>query len=410
MAYKNQVVGIVIDRSVSMRGLESEVLNDYNSLIETIENASKKNGIDTTMFVMDSSHSDKFGLDNSFIEIATNSSNVKKRHVINMNGNGTNINDGVVQTVNAITAIYGDTREVLIYVLTDGQDNRSSMNNRTFQPWVLEKAKNGVVITFRGPQSVKRELNLIDPENFLIWNNRQELVQSTAQTAAATTMYFDDRAKGVARSTLYSNLHVSASQVKAHMQEVTKEIQVVSVWCDQDVQDFVNIELGVPLLKGSVFYQLTKTERNVQSYKQILIRDKKTGKVYAGDWARQALGLPLNEDVTLKPGMHGQYDIFVQSTSNNRKLIKGTDMIWWPSIGQTFSTDNSKVVVKVPTPIDPLDKLIEGKTCYEWYRDGVATGRRYGFGSWKDGKSDAVKFFNEGVYDGAKHCKLRYKR
>jgi hypothetical protein len=81
---------------------------------------------------------------------------------------------------------------------------------------------------------------------------------------------------------------------------------------------------GAPFLKGAAFYQLTKTEARVQDGKLIVIRDKALGKVYSGDAARQLLNIPVRSPkgyVRLHPDATPQFDIFIQSTSINRKLV-----------------------------------------------------------------------------------------
>jgi hypothetical protein len=90
------------------------------------------------------------------------------------------------------------------------------------------------------------------------------------------------------------------------------------------------------MLKGAGFYQLTKTEPLVQDHKRILIRDKTTQAVYFGSAARQMLGLPAWGGVRLAPGDHGNFDIFIQSTSVNRKLAKGTSLIYWENVGKKY--------------------------------------------------------------------------
>jgi hypothetical protein len=77
---------------------------------------------------------------------------------------------------------------------------------------------------------------------------------------------------------------------------------------------------------GHGYYQLTKTE-TIQPRKQIVIREKQTNKVYGGDAARDILGLPRGTAIRVKPNANPSYDVFVQSTSVNRKVLKGTDLI-----------------------------------------------------------------------------------
>jgi hypothetical protein len=95
------------------------------------------------------------------------------------------------------------------------------------------------------------------------------------------------------------------------------------------IQHFVERKLpNESYIKGAGFYQLSKSEK-IQDHKQIMIRDKKSGAVYAGHAARQMLGLPDFGEVRVRPGDHGNFDLFVQSTSCNRHLVEGTSLVYW---------------------------------------------------------------------------------
>lgn len=410
---KKQAIGIIVDRSGSMAGREQMAVQDFNSIVKTITENASKTKIDTEITIIDSSMPDKDQKRGGNFSCVVNEvsvraqpyQNVEYRSTMPMRGGGTNINDAICQMIDIMECLYSNEREVLIYVLTDGADNES--NNSVHTTVKKIKSKPEWIVSLRGPQSVVNAFSDLPKENFYVWNNTKEFQASTVVTAQATAQYFDDRSKGIMRNTLYTNLNATSAQVKAHMQEVTSDVLVTPVSYHCDIKTFVENKVGEELLKGAAFYQLTKTERNVQSYKQVLIRDKKTGKIYAGDWARQALGLPLNQDVTLKPGMHGHYDIFVQSTSTNRKLVGGTDLIYWRAIGEPFTTQNSKVIQK--KVVDPLDEIYDGLTGYQWYRRGVEAGRNRVAAS-HIGNKYAVAFFNEGYEDGRKRKKLRYKR
>ncbi len=88
--------------------------------------------------------------------------------------------------------------------------------------------------------------------------------------------------------------------------------------------DLVEEKVG-PYRIGCAFYELTKREQ-IQAHKNVLIREKnkRTAPIYGGKEARTLLGLPEHGDVKVTPGNHMNYSIFVQSTSRNRKLCRGT--------------------------------------------------------------------------------------
>lgn len=103
--------------------------------------------------------------------------------------------------------------------------------------------------------------------------------------------------------------------------------QVLSVDHDMPIKDFCT-DQGVEFKQGRGFYELTKAEK-VQGTKEIVLMSRATGDLYTGTRARELLGLPLDdEDVKLRPVNLEEYVPFIQSTSNNRKLIGGTRLLY----------------------------------------------------------------------------------
>ena len=90
------------------------------------------------------------------------------------------------------------------------------------------------------------------------------------------------------------------------------------------------------MLRGAAFYQLCKTEPKVQANKRIAIRDKQSGTVFTGDAARRMLALPTIGTVRLAPDELGEWDVFIQSTSVNRKLDANTQLLYWKGVGKAF--------------------------------------------------------------------------
>ena len=91
--------------------------------------------------------------------------------------------------------------------------------------------------------------------------------------------------------------------------------------------DAFTASMGHQYVTGRGFYQLTLAPVKVQVQKDIAIVEKKSGKVYVGKNARALLGLP-DMTVTLKAGQNPDYDIFIQSTSLNRKLLLGARYLY----------------------------------------------------------------------------------
>lgn len=102
--------------------------------------------------------------------------------------------------------------------------------------------------------------------------------------------------------------------------------QVLEVFSEDSIQDFVN-KNGLIFQKGKGFYQFTETVK-VQDHKEIVLVDKLTGDMFSGKAARDALKLPDSGTVSLRPGSFKEFDIFIQSTSVNRKLLSGTSFLY----------------------------------------------------------------------------------
>jgi hypothetical protein len=104
---------------------------------------------------------------------------------------------------------------------------------------------------------------------------------------------------------------------------------------------------------------LTKTEARVGPEKQILIRDRQTGKFFGGKEARQMLGLPSNQNTRLHPGDHGNFDLFIQSESINRKLVGGTGVAYIAKLGTEFTQAEIDLYTKPKTTVVTKPAVVE---------------------------------------------------
>lgn len=225
----------------------------------------------------------------------------------------------------------------LVMVTTDGEEN-SSLRIRAdaLARKIRElQATDKWTFVFRVPKGYKSrivaQLGLHDG-NVMEWElSGVELQKSSVATVSATTQYFAGRSRGLTSSSnFYTNLSdVSISTVKKELTDITSQVRVEPVWSeDNDIQirDFCNNKFGEYQV-GKAYYQLMKPEK-IQSHKNIVIKHLKTGKYYGGPEARNLLGLP-DYEVKVIPGDHHQYEIYVQSTSVNRKLKTKTKVLYW---------------------------------------------------------------------------------
>jgi len=334
-------IGISRDHSGSMRDIALAAGRDYNDNIASIKEGSAEHNIDTIVSVV------KCGVGrNAVVEREVVNSNVTTLQSIKdgqyiADGSATPLFDSVGDLIEQLEAVPdANDPEVsfIVMVITDGGENSSrKWSGTSIAKKIKELRKTDRwTFSFRVPRGYKTELTQygIPEGNILEWDQTARGVEvASVATRSAVKGFYAARSAGV-KSTdkFYADLSdVTINEVKAALVNISKEVEVFKLKSTEGgtaIRDFVEQRTRKGMIKGSAFYQLTKTEA-IQDYKKIAIRDKKTLAVYGGDAARDMLGLPRSGEVKLAPGTHGQFDIFIQSTSINRKLVENTNVLVW---------------------------------------------------------------------------------
>jgi hypothetical protein len=102
--------------------------------------------------------------------------------------------------------------------------------------------------------------------------------------------------------------------------------QILDVDKDMPIQKFCASE-GLAFKTGRGFYEFTKSEM-VQGYKEVILMERDSGDLFEGKKAKALIGLTPGVNERLKPAALDKYAVFVQSTSNNRKLVGGTRFLY----------------------------------------------------------------------------------
>lgn len=341
-AKKRTIIGFVRDHSGSMSGLRAAAAKDYNAQLDSHQVLSAKANIDTYASVIKCGAHGTSGVEVVSQHVPIAQLQKLGAHQYDTPG-GTPLWDSVGRAIEVLeTSPFAKKPNVgfLVIVVTDGEEMHSQIwNAQRLAARIRElQATDKWTFTFRVPYGYKARLvNLLGiPEgNVCEWEQSfAGMEKSSVQTQAANSNYYQTRSLGLnSTKTFYADLNVSAKTVEAKCVDITPEVSLWTVASSEDgaeIRPFIEGRLkGGVMKKGAAFYQLTKTERNVQNYKKIVIRDKKSKALFGGDAARNLLKLPTNQNVRLNPGTHTNYDIFIQSTSVNRKLPKGTEVVYW---------------------------------------------------------------------------------
>lgn len=332
---RTNYTGIVRDHSGSMQGHRRHAAEDYTQVVAAVRDGSHDAGIHTLVSVV------KCGVGyDGRVEVETENAPVTSLvplRTYSTDGGSTPLWDSTGKLIEIFRRVPADDEtSFLIMVITDGQENASRRWSgvRLAEEIRALQATDRWSFTFRVPQRYGKELSrrLGIPEgNILEWDtmSSEALRMSTASTVTATAGYFRGLSQGV-RSTgaFYANIaHISTQDLKQQADEITDRVVLWTVdVTNAEIRPFVQLKSGKPYVRGTAFYSLVKDE-TVQDSKELAIRDRNSGKVFSGRAVRNMLGLPLWGSVRLKPGNHGQYELFVQSASVNRKLPYGSKVM-----------------------------------------------------------------------------------
>ena len=333
----NQIdyIAIVLDSSASMRSIQYDAKAMFDLIVTNIKNNASKNKIYLSLYTFDS------GIQTVLQAVdVTSIANVTRLINYSPNGHATAIFNATTQVINDFEAIrksYSATDNVsfVINIITDGENNAGNISAANLNQY-MQSMQNTDKYTFAFmlPVGFKNKFCStfqIPSGNVAEWEQNSKGTQAASTISTQSfNQYFATRSAGATSTkTFYSNAANITQQDLSKLTNIAHQIKTYPVKAETELRDFCIQVTGSPFVKGAPFYQLTKPEKIVQSYKTILIRKKKTREIYAGPEARTLLGLPIGVDIRLNPGNHADYDIFIQSFSVNRKLVRGTDLIYW---------------------------------------------------------------------------------
>ncbi len=318
-------VMFVIDASASMRGIEAEVVKVTDRQVKDLADLSQQLDQETRVSVYVFSE----GVWCLFYDkdVLRLPSLAGKYHTVT----NTALIDATVETQAELTqtaTLHGD-HAFLVYVITDGAENASQRHGSDLQRMLKGLPDNWTVACLVPNQSAKfaAEKYGFARGNIQIWDATSEAGMREAGRVMrdSTAGYMTARASGLKSTTgLFSmdpkNInHKSVAQLK----EVTG-IKVIPVRGVAKIRDFIEAQ-GLPFVQGTYFYPVVKREL-IGKDKDVMIRHNISGKLYGGPEARALVGLP-DTDIRVTPDFNAEFTLFVRSTSQNRNLVPGHDLL-----------------------------------------------------------------------------------
>lgn len=219
-------------------------------------------------------------------------------------------------------------------VLTDGMENASRNRPSVLGQRVARLADNWTLATLV-PDSTGEDYAQrcgFPPGNIAVWDTSSAsgFDQAASSIRQATKAFMTNRAAGIRSSrsvfsTGSDTVNTRTIQQASLSSLKASDYALVPVTRDVPIKEWVENECGLTYRLGKCFYELMKME-TIQGNKTLAIVEKSTGRVYTGDQVRDLLGLD-GTTVRVRPDHNNDYKIFVQSTSVNRKLRAGTQLM-----------------------------------------------------------------------------------
>ena len=325
-------IALILDDSGSMKHIASQAQKVFNTWLDKIKNEAKTSNQLSLISMI------KFGV-NANIEFKHEPYTKVEQITSYIPRQGaTALCDGVVLGVNTLeenneTFKHCDN-SYLVIVATDGQENNSSYTNIKQLPNIIteHQGRDNWTFVFLVPPGAKNSFGYtykIPLGNISEWDSdAQSITNMESQTSIGITNYYTSRSIGTRSISNFFETDLSkvtSSKIKHDLTDISKDCHIYTVEKESQIKKFVEGH-GKTYKKGCAYYQLMKPEK-IQSYKQVCIYDKKTKKIWGGGNARTLIGAPVGVDSKVTPGNHANYEIFIQSTSVNRILPRGTKLL-----------------------------------------------------------------------------------
>ena len=355
---ENQVA-LVVDTSGSMAGyggyggpMRADAVAALNSIVNEIKNRAKSTGIPTTIRLVrfDSSVSDS-------LPVPADSFALPQMDC----GGGTALRDAISRGIGEFSdkatilkASDGGPITKLVMILTDGEENESRYISPASLTALVQRAQATDMYTIailvpKGAEEKTAHLTGVPAGNIRGWDVASATGAADAGQAATSAVagYYDSRSKGATRSTRF---FVDASNItEADVLRTAKPLTAVKVWRIEKecaIRDAVESR-GYEFREGCGYYELSKGER-LRAGRAILLQSRSNARapIYAGEGLRGLLGIPDGEHL-IGEGALGDWRVYVQSTSFNRKLVRGTLFVYRADgdnggVGPTWRPDPAK--------------------------------------------------------------------
>lgn len=335
-------IAFCIDESGSVSGIIKPLIDAYNQSVTDIRTSVLDEGQEASMTALAFGHRT---LRHRNLYIGEQVQTVQPLKYSDLHPSGmTPLFDSVYRAIKKLEELDDNEPETsfVISVITDGQENQSvDPGVPTTIKLIQEKiSTDRWTFSFLVPNGNEKAFSNkynIPMGNIQGWDTKTSRGTKDAFiiNSQAFGQYFKGRTRGLqSTKSFYADVSdLTVRKARKDLSEITKQVLFIKATKEIQIRNLI-INNGLEWIKGCAFYQLVKTEKKVQDYKLVALRVKTSGKVYCGQDARDMLGIgSAVGTVRLVPGDHGKFDVFIQSTSVNRKIPAGSEVMYWPKVG-----------------------------------------------------------------------------
>jgi len=326
-------VAFLLDNSGSMFPHRTGAKKAFNSLIKTIKDESKDQVVLASYYT--------FGVGAKKIFFEFKAKTLKNLDKYDPYEYRTALYEAIVTAIDdfkGLPDVDNENSSFLVLVVTDGLENKHNYGDDYVKKIIqdchaTDRWTFGISCPERYVSSIATKLG-IPIGNIHGWDQYSALGMQDVNTAHSEGLrsYLGQRSLGVTSTKNYFvEINVGRKGVKSItmglVADDSKRFRRLKVDKARGIKDFIDSK-KLKFEKGRVFYSLAKPEI-VQHYKEIVLQKRDNPKTfYGGSQVRDKLSIPHGQNGKVTPGNLGEWVIWIQSTSSNRKLLAKMEVLY----------------------------------------------------------------------------------
>jgi len=324
-------IAILLDNSGSMRSHTARTQRAFNEILSSIKDQSKLQDLSVSFYT--------FGQNVVRKNFEVKPKSIKALTSYYPNEGRTALYEAIDTAVKDLNALPDSNKSsFLVQVVTDGNENKHNVSGVSLQRTIklcqdTDRWTFAISCPKNSVHSIARQLGIY-VGNIQGWDPYDRLGMDTVSRGQnrGVSTYLASRATGqTASKKFFAEVNIGRQGVRAVKKGLVAEPKArfrrLKVDKARGIKDFIESK-KLLFQKGRVFYALSKPE-TVQSFKEIILQKRdKPSVFYGGAQVRDKLNIPSGQEGRVSPGNLGEWVVWIQSTSSNRKLLAKMEVLY----------------------------------------------------------------------------------